>query len=76
MNDWWWELDDAILGRLAEKGSMTPAEIGRELGISEDGVTSLLARLAQEGKVSIARVNAHLMAPTVKPAMKRSTKKL
>ena len=76
MNDSWWELDDAILGRLAEKGSMTPSEIAHELGISEDSATSLLARLAQEGKLSIARVNAHLMAPTVKPAMKRSRKRL
>jgi DNA-binding CsgD family transcriptional regulator len=35
---------------------MSPAELGKRLGISEDGVTSLVSHLAREGKVRICLV--------------------
>ena len=54
--DWWGELDDAIVQCLAAHGSMTPVEMGQQLGMSAAAVVSLLGRLAQEGKVSIVRV--------------------
>jgi len=56
MTDWWHEIDDAIVNCVLDKDSMTPAEIGRQLGMSTEAVTSLLGRLAQEGKITILRV--------------------
>jgi hypothetical protein len=37
---------------------MTPADIGQRLGISEDGVMSVIAMLAQEGKLRISLVTS------------------
>jgi DNA-binding CsgD family transcriptional regulator len=37
---------------------MSPAEIGRRLGLSEDAVVSLVAMLAREGKVHIGLVES------------------
>lgn len=54
--DWWEELDDAIVRCVLEHGSMTPVEMARKLGMSTGAVTSLLARLAQEGRIAIVRV--------------------
>ena len=55
--DFWSELDDDILRCLAErKGEMGPAEVGRRLGMSEDAVCSVLAMLAEAGKVRICSV--------------------
>ncbi len=56
MTDWWQEIDDAIVSCFFAKSSMTPVEIGRKLGMSTEAVTSLLGRLAQEGKITIVRV--------------------
>ena len=39
-------------------GSMSPAEIGRRLGVSEDAVVSLLTMLAREGRVRIRAVES------------------
>ena len=55
-NDWWTDIDSEILGCLAEHESMTPAEIGSCLGLSEGEVVTLLAMLAPEGKVTICQV--------------------
>jgi hypothetical protein len=54
--DWWSDIDREILGCLAEHESMTPAEIGSSLGLSEGEVVALLAMLAPEGKVTICQV--------------------
>jgi DNA-directed RNA polymerase specialized sigma24 family protein len=56
MDDWWAEIDDQLRSCLERHGEMAPAEIARQLGLSEGAVTSLLSLLAQEGKLRIARV--------------------
>jgi winged helix-turn-helix DNA-binding protein len=38
MADWWTELESEILNCLEHAGAVTPAEIGRRLGISEGGL--------------------------------------
>ncbi len=52
----WWAVDREILECLAGRGAMTPAELSRELGLSEGEATSLLAMLAREGRVRICQV--------------------
>jgi len=54
--DWWGEIDGDTLRCLGEHGPMSPAELGKHLGISEDGVASLVSHLAREGKVRICLV--------------------
>jgi hypothetical protein len=56
MDQWWSDLDEAVLGCFTQGRPLAPAEIGRKLGISEAGVASLLAMLAREGKVRITLV--------------------
>ena len=51
-------MESAILACLADEGPLAPAEIGHRLGLSEGAVVSLVARLAQEGKVRICLVGA------------------
>lgn len=47
---------------LAGNGALTPEEIGREMGMSEVAVASLVSGLAREGKVRIRLVE---LAPGV-----------
>jgi len=55
--DFWSELDGDVLRCLAERpGEMSPAELGRRLGMSEPAVCSILAMLAEAGKVRIRSV--------------------
>jgi predicted transcriptional regulator len=55
--DFWGELDADVLRCLADRhGEVTPAEIGRELGISEQAVASIIGMLAGAGKVRICSV--------------------
>jgi len=57
MDNWWGEIDDAILHCLHDAGgAMAPADIGRRLGMSEDAARSALAMLAHEGKIRISQV--------------------
>jgi predicted ArsR family transcriptional regulator len=56
MDSWWNEIDDQVQGCLERHGAMAPAEIARQLGLSEGAVASVLSMLAQEGKLRIARV--------------------
>ena len=56
MDGWWNEIDGQIEKALARAGGMTPADLAREVGLSEAATVSVLARLAAEGRVSIARV--------------------
>lgn len=56
--DFWSELDGDLLRCLADQpGEMTPAELGRRLGMSEPAVCSILAMLAESGKVRIRSVS-------------------
>jgi DNA-binding Lrp family transcriptional regulator len=56
MADWWTELESEILNCLEHVGTVTPAEIGRRLGIPEAATTSLLSLLVRDGKVRIRLV--------------------
>ena len=56
MDDWWGDLDNALLECVAETGSVSAAEAGRRLGVSEEAVVSLAAMLAREGRLRIARI--------------------
>lgn len=53
--DWWGKLDDELLDCLA-CGPMSAAELGRRLGVSEEGAVSLVSMLARDGKVRIREV--------------------
>jgi len=63
--DWWTEIDSAIIGCLRRERSMTPAEIGRRLGMSEAAATSILARMATEGRLRIRLVDVVASAERV-----------
>lgn len=54
--DFWGELDAEVLHCLAQRGEVTPAELGGRLGMSESAVCSILAMLAETGKVRIRSV--------------------
>jgi DNA-binding Lrp family transcriptional regulator len=56
MADWWTELESEILNCLEHAGTVTPAEIGRRLGIPEAATASLLSVLVRDGKVRICLV--------------------
>ena len=56
MTDWWSELDDEIVNCLVDQESLTPAELSLKVGMSTEAVTSLLGRLAQEGRIALVRV--------------------
>jgi hypothetical protein len=60
MDGWWNEIDDQVRGCLERHGAMEPAEIARQLGMSEGAVTSVVSLLVQEGKLRIARVELPL----------------
>jgi hypothetical protein len=55
-DDWWADLDAAVLGCLAERGAMAPADLARSLGMSESGMVSLLWLLASQGRVRVCLV--------------------
>ena len=52
----WWAVDREILQCLSRHAAMTPADISRELGLSEAEAASLLALLVREGKVRSCQV--------------------
>jgi hypothetical protein len=56
MDGWWNEIDDQVQACLERYGAMAPAEIARQLELSEGAVASVLSMLAQEGKLRISRV--------------------
>jgi DNA-binding Lrp family transcriptional regulator len=56
MDGWWNEIDTQIEKALFRTGSMTPADLAREVGLSEAATVSVLSRLATEGRIRIARV--------------------
>ncbi|HEY3064318.1 MAG TPA: hypothetical protein VGL09_00880 [Methylomirabilota bacterium] len=58
MEDWWDDLDNALLGCLAESGGVSAAEAARRLGVSEAAVVSLAGMLAREGRLRIALIES------------------
>jgi len=56
MTDWWRDLDEEIVNCFVDQESLTPGELSQKIGMSTEAVTSLLGRLAQEGRITILRV--------------------
>jgi hypothetical protein len=56
--DWWGTVDAETLRCLTDNGPMTPGELGKQLGISEDGAASLVTHLILEGRARICLVAA------------------
>ena len=53
MVDWWSETEHDIAECLGRDGALSPAELGRRVGVSETEAAMFLCMLAQEGKVRI-----------------------
>jgi hypothetical protein len=67
----WAEIDDAVLGVLAECGGrLTPGQIATRVGMSEDAVRSVVSMLAEQGKVRIAVVELPHVLPTEESLMR------
>jgi hypothetical protein len=56
MDGWWAEIEGQVQLCLERNGRMSPAELGRHLGLTESAVASVLSLLAHEGKLRIAQV--------------------
>jgi DNA-binding Lrp family transcriptional regulator len=56
--DWWASVDAETLRCLIEHGPMSPNELGKRLGMSEDAAASLLGHLVREGRARICLVAA------------------
>ena len=54
--EWWGDLDAAVIACLEANGAMAPRDIGRRLGLSESAAASLLCLLVQQGRVRICLV--------------------
>jgi DNA-binding Lrp family transcriptional regulator len=55
----WADLDRDVLDCLSGRPEgLSPAEIGHKIGVSEDGVRSIVAMLAENGKIRIRTVVA------------------
>jgi DNA-binding Lrp family transcriptional regulator len=57
MDGWWNEIDCDVRAILERSGPMSPRDIARQLRLSEGAVASVLAMLAQEGKLRIQQVD-------------------
>jgi DNA-binding Lrp family transcriptional regulator len=56
MDGWWSEIDRDVRVILERSGPMSPRDIARQLRLSEGAIASVLAMLAQEGKLRINQV--------------------
>ena len=56
MDGWWNEIDRDVRAILERSGPMSPRDIARQLRLSEGAIASVLAMLAQEGKLRINQV--------------------
>ena len=56
MVDWWSETEHDIVECLRRDGALSPAELGRRVGVSETEAAMFLYMLAREGKVRIRLV--------------------
>jgi hypothetical protein len=66
MDNWWTDIDDAVLEHLRRSGPATPAELAAAIGASEGETVAFLAMLAREGKIRIARVEVTDPAASVR----------
>jgi DNA-binding Lrp family transcriptional regulator len=57
MDGWWNEIDGDVRAILERSGPTSPRDIARQLRLSEGAVASVLAMLAQEGKLRIQQVD-------------------
>jgi hypothetical protein len=53
---WWDDLDAAVLECVAARGATSPEEVGRVIGLSPEGASSLLGMLAREERIRITQV--------------------
>ena len=58
MDDWWSGIEREIHECLERHGELSPAELGRQLGMSEAATASLLALMSANGKIRISRVTS------------------
>jgi DNA-binding Lrp family transcriptional regulator len=56
MDGWWSEIDRDVRAILERSGPTSPRDIARQLRLSEGAMASVLAMLAQEGKLRIKQV--------------------
>src|SRR5262249_56179901 len=69
----WAEIDDAVLGVLAECGGrLALGQLAKRVGMSEDAVRSVVSMLAEQGKPRIAVVELTHVVPTAERLMGRS----
>jgi hypothetical protein len=71
MDEWWREIDDAVLACFGQTGGTSPDEIGRRLGMSEEAAVSILSMLAQQGRVRFSRAEPREVAPETLPKPSR-----
>jgi hypothetical protein len=64
---WWDDVDQAVLDCLSGGTPMAPADVARRVGISEEAAASVIAMLAQEGRLRIC-----LVAPADTDLVERS----
>jgi hypothetical protein len=62
VEDWWSGIEREVHECLDRHGELSPAELGRQLGMSEAATASLLALMSANGKIRISRV-ASLRGP-------------
>ncbi len=58
MVDWWSETEHDIVECLRRDGALSPAELGRRVGVSETEAAMFLCMLAREGKIRIRLVES------------------
>jgi len=56
LEDWWSGIEREVHECLDRHGELSPAELGRQLGMPEAATASLLALLSTNGKIRISRV--------------------
>jgi hypothetical protein len=72
LDSWWAPIDEAVLEALAEAhGRSTLTAIAVRVGISEDAARSVVAMLAEQGKVRIALVELVVSRPPLAVAPPR-----
>jgi hypothetical protein len=58
MVDWWSETEHDIVACLRRDGTLSPAELGQRVGVSETEATMFLCMLVREGKIRIRLVES------------------
>jgi hypothetical protein len=58
MVDWWSETEHDIVECLRRDGTLSPAQLGQRVGVSETEATMFLCMLVREGKIRIRLVES------------------